>query len=175
MLREFPKISLNPITQSVTTLCYGVEILASCDGLLLLEFERIRCYCVFNPLTGEHQLIPYPNSPRHELKKIVLAVDYPTSNQYQLVSISNLVQNSNLFYKFHLLSSERSDLWREIQIRTHSFISLPYASPPIYYHSSLDFLRSESSILPFDKKREEGILMNLKSLLIIIFSATEFF
>ena len=69
MLREFPKISLNPITQSVTTLCYGIEILASCDGLLLLEFERIRCYCVFNPLNGEHQLIPYLNSPRPELKK----------------------------------------------------------------------------------------------------------
>ncbi|XP_069145702.1 putative F-box/kelch-repeat protein At1g20790 [Solanum lycopersicum] len=160
LLREFLKISLNPITQSVTTLCYGVEILASCDGLLLLEFERIRCYCVFNPLTGEHQLIPYPNSPRHELKKIGLAVDYLTSNQYKLVSISNLVENSNLFYKFHLLSSERLDLWREIQLRTNTFISLPYGSPPVHWNNSLYFLRSDGSVLALDTKNEEVVLID---------------
>ncbi|XP_049396662.1 uncharacterized protein LOC125860696 [Solanum stenotomum] len=160
LIRQFPKISFNPITQSVTTLCFGVEILGSCNGLILFEFERIRCYCVFNPLTGEHQLIPYPNSPRNELKKTGLVVDYPNSDQYKLVTISNIVENSNLFYKFHLLSSEQSGLWCEIQLRTNSFIALPYGSPPVYWHDSLYFLRSDGSVLALDTKKEEAVLID---------------
>ncbi|KAH0686487.1 hypothetical protein KY284_017040 [Solanum tuberosum] len=160
LIRQFPKISFNPITQSVTTLCFGVEILGSCNGLILFEFERIRCYCVFNPLTGEHQLIPYLNSPRNELKKTGLVVDYPNSDQYKLVTISNIVENSNLFYKFHLFSSEQSGLWREIQLRTSSFISLPYGSPPVYLHDSLYFLRSDGSVLALDTKKEEAVLID---------------
>ncbi|KAH0689916.1 hypothetical protein KY289_017274 [Solanum tuberosum] len=160
LIRQFPKISFNPITQSVMTLCFGIEILGSCNGLILFEFERIRCYCVFNPLTGEHQLIPYPNSPRNELKKTGLVVDYPNSDQYKLVTISNIVENSNLFYKFHLLSSEQSGLWHEIQLRTNSFISLPYGSPPVYWHDSLYFLRSDGSVLALDTKKEEAVLID---------------
>nr|AAU90336.1 F-box protein interaction domain containing protein [Solanum demissum] len=160
LIRQFPKISFNPITQSVTTLCFGIEILGSCNGLILFEFERIRCYCIFNPLTEEHQLIPYPNSPRNELKKTGLVVDYPNSDQYKLVTISNIVENSNLFYKFHLLSSEQSGLWREIQLRTNSFISLPYGSPPVYWHDSLYFLRSDGSVLALDTKKEEAVLID---------------
>ncbi|WMV21066.1 hypothetical protein MTR67_014451 [Solanum verrucosum] len=120
----------------------------------------LRCYCVFNPLTGEHQLIPYPNSPRNELKKTGLVVDYPNSDQYKLVTISNIVENSNLFYKFHLLSSEQSGLWHEIQLRTNSFISLPYGSPPVYWHDSLYFLRSDGSVLALDTKKEEAVLID---------------
>ncbi|XP_049349329.1 putative F-box protein At1g33530 [Solanum verrucosum] len=160
LIKQFPKISFNPITQSVMTLCFGIEILGSCNGLIFFEFERIRCYCVFNPLTGEHQLIPYPNSPRNELKKTGLVVDYPNSDQYKLVTISNIVENSNLFYKFHLLSSEQSGLWHEIQLRTNSFISLPYGSPPVYWHDSLYFLRSDGSVLALDTKKEEAVLID---------------
>ncbi|XP_055826205.1 putative F-box protein At1g33530 [Solanum dulcamara] len=160
LFRQFPKISLNPISQSVTTLSYDLEILASCNGLILFDFERIRRYCVFNPTTGEHQLIPYTESPRNDLEKTGLAVDYPNSDQYKLVTISKLVENFNLFYKFHLLSSEQSGLWREIQLRTNTFLSLPLGSPPVYWCDSLYWLRSDGSVLAFDTKREEAILID---------------
>ncbi|KAK6794946.1 hypothetical protein RDI58_008399 [Solanum bulbocastanum] len=61
-------------------------------------------------MTGEHQLIPYPKSSTNDLEKIGLAVDYPKSDQYKLVTVSSLVENSNLLYKFHLLSSEQPGL-----------------------------------------------------------------
>ncbi|XP_055826204.1 putative F-box/kelch-repeat protein At1g20790 [Solanum dulcamara] len=175
LFRQFHKISLNPITQYVTTLCYDIdilascnglnlfdiEILASCNGLILFDFEKIRRYCVFNPTTGEHQLIPYPMSSfAHDLERTGLAVDYPNSDQYKLVTISSLIKNSNLFYKFHILSSERSGLWHEIQLRTNTFTSLPSSSPPVYWRDSLYWLRSDGSVIAFDTNREEAILID---------------
>lgn len=54
---QFYKISFNPITQIESILPDDIELMASCNGLILIEFENIRCYCVFNPVTGEHQLV----------------------------------------------------------------------------------------------------------------------
>ena len=70
------------------------------------------------------------------------------------------MENSDLFYKFHLLSSERSHLWREIQLRTNTFISLPYGSPPVHWNNSLYFLRSDGSVLALDTKNEEVVLID---------------
>ncbi|KAK4735044.1 hypothetical protein R3W88_009305 [Solanum pinnatisectum] len=158
--KRFNKISLNPITQSVSTLPDEIEILASCNGLILIDFEGVRRYYVFNPMTGEHQLIPYPKSSTIDLEKIRLAVDYSKSDQYKLVTVSSLVENSNLLYKFHLLSSERPGLWREIQLTTNTVQSLVVCSRPVYWRDSLYCLRKDGSVLAFDTKREEAILID---------------
>ncbi|WMV21062.1 hypothetical protein MTR67_014447 [Solanum verrucosum] len=118
-----------------------------------------RCCCVFNPITGAHQLIPFPKSPEFELETTGLTVDYPNSDQYKLVTISKVVENSSLFYKFHLLSSEQSGLWREIQLRTNTFISFS-DNPSVYWRDSLYWLRSDGSVLAFDTKKEEAILID---------------
>ena len=60
--KKFRTISLNPITQCHMTLRYEVEVLASCKGLILFDFEAIMLFCVFNPMTRAHQLIQYPGS-----------------------------------------------------------------------------------------------------------------
>ncbi|KAH0762019.1 hypothetical protein KY290_018092 [Solanum tuberosum] len=118
-----------------------------------------RCCCVFNPITGAHQLIPFPKSPEFELETTGLTVDYPNSDQYKLVTISKVVENSSLFYKFHLLSSERSGLWREIQLRTNTFISFS-DNLYVYWRNSLYWLRSDGIVLAFDTKKEEAILID---------------
>lgn len=69
-IRKLPKIFFNPIiAQSVTMICLYIVILGSWNGLILFEFEKIRCYYVFNPLTRERQLIPYLNAPTYKLYK----------------------------------------------------------------------------------------------------------
>ncbi|KAH0702777.1 hypothetical protein KY285_017055 [Solanum tuberosum] len=161
--RLFSKFSLNPITRSVTISSYDSGILDICNGLILFEFELTmppsRCCCVFNPITGAHQLIPFPKSPEFELETTGLTVDYPNSDQYKLVTISKVVENSSLFYKFHLLSSERSGLWREIQLRTNTFISFS-DNLYVYWRNSLYWLRSDGIVLAFDTKKEEAILID---------------
>ncbi|KAM3381451.1 putative F-box/kelch-repeat protein [Capsicum galapagoense] len=155
------KVTLHPIpiTQIETIFSYDNEILASCNGLILFDFGLVTKYCVFNPLTGEHQLIPYPLPTTYRLNKMGFAVDYPNSDQYKLVTISELVENSNLFYNFHLLSSERPGLWLEIQLRTDCFISFS-GNPPVYWCGSLYWLRCDGSVVAFDTRREEAILIN---------------
>ncbi|KAG5617833.1 hypothetical protein H5410_017657, partial [Solanum commersonii] len=157
---SFYKISLNPITQSVSTLPDEIEILASCNGLILIDFERVRRYCVFNPMTGEHQLIAYPNALPNNIESIGLAVEYPKADHYKLVTINKLEENSNLFYKFRLLASEQPGLWREILLRTNSFISLFVGGPHVYWGDSLYWLRKNGSVLAFDTKREEATLID---------------
>ncbi|KAK4362692.1 hypothetical protein RND71_017933 [Anisodus tanguticus] len=88
-----------------------------------------------------------------------LAVDYPSSNQYKLVTISKLARHSNLFDKFHVLSSDRSGLWREIQLRSNTFSDLAIVSGPVFWLNSLHWLRSDGSVLAFDTNREEAILI----------------
>ncbi|XP_015068949.1 putative F-box/kelch-repeat protein At1g20790 [Solanum pennellii] len=157
---SFYKISLNPITQSVSTIPDEVDILASCNGLILIDFEIVSRYCVFNPITGEHQLIPYPNAlPNNNIERTGLAVEYPKADQYELVTISKLEENSNLFYKFRLLSSQQPGVWREIQLRT-SFVSFCVGSPHVYWGDSLYWLRKDGSVLAFDTKREEATLID---------------
>ncbi|XP_049359333.1 putative F-box/kelch-repeat protein At1g20790 [Solanum verrucosum] len=157
---SFYKISLNLITQSVSTLPEEIEILASCNGLILIDFERVRRYCVFNPMTGEHQLIAYPNASPNNIESIGLAVEYPKADHYKLVTINKLEENPNLFYKFHLLSSEQPGLWREIQLRTNSFVSLCVGGSHVYWGDSLYWLRKDGSVLAFDTKREEATLID---------------
>ncbi|PHT53632.1 hypothetical protein CQW23_08094 [Capsicum baccatum] len=89
-----------------------------------------------------------------------LAVDYPNPNQYKVVTISYPAENSNSFYKFHVLSSERPGLWREIQLTANTSISLSFGSPPVYWRNSLHWLRSDGSVLAFDTKKEEAMLID---------------
>ncbi|KAH0704518.1 hypothetical protein KY290_018419 [Solanum tuberosum] len=160
--RTFYKFSVNPtITLTQSVLPYEIEIMASCNGLILFDFERPMRFCVFNPVTGEHQLMPYPDlESAYMYESKGFAVDYPASDQYKVVIISKLVENSNLYYKFHVLSSERPGLWREIQLRTNTFISLSYGVPSVYWRNSLYWLRDDGSVLAFDTKREEAILID---------------
>ncbi|KAH0702776.1 hypothetical protein KY290_018091 [Solanum tuberosum] len=157
---RFFKISLNPITQSESSLPEEIEILASCNGLILIEFERVRCYCVFNPMTEEHQLVSYPDSSPNNIEDVGLAVEYPNADRYKLVTVHKLEENSNLFYKFRLLSSEQPDVWREIQVRTISFLSSLVCGPHVYWGDSLYWLRIDGSVLAFDTKREEATLID---------------
>ncbi|XP_059291670.1 uncharacterized protein LOC132045148 [Lycium ferocissimum] len=131
LFKEFHKISLNPIqiTHYRTTLHNDVEVLASCKGLILFDFDEIKVYCVFNLLTRVHQLIAYPEPTTFMMiGKPGLAVYYSSCDQYKLVTISKLAENPNLFYKFHVLSSERPSLWREIQLRSNTFSDLAIAT-----------------------------------------------
>ncbi|XP_010317562.1 uncharacterized protein [Solanum lycopersicum] len=159
--RRFNKISLNPITQFESSTPDYMNILASCNGLILIDFHLVSRYCVFNPVTGEHQLIPYPMAPYPNGRgKISLAVDYPNPNQYKLVTVSSFFENSNMLYKFHLLSSEQPRLWREIQLRTNTVQYLAFGSQAVYWRGSLYFLRKDGSVLAFDTNKEEAILID---------------
>ncbi|KAK4735047.1 hypothetical protein R3W88_009308 [Solanum pinnatisectum] len=109
------KISLNPITQSVSTLPDEIEILASCNGLILIDFERVR-----------PSLIAYPNASPNNIESIGLAVEYPKADHYKLVTISMLEKNSNLFYKFSLLSSEQPGREEATLIDRPEFLDLDY-------------------------------------------------
>lgn len=85
---------------------------------------------------------------------------FPTHvDQYKLVNISNLVENSNLFYKFHLLWIERSGFSLEIQKRKNYFMSLPYATPHVYRHDSL-FSQKWRHCPTSWLKEEKGILID---------------
>ncbi|KAJ8554092.1 hypothetical protein K7X08_024770 [Anisodus acutangulus] len=160
-LRKFHKISLNPIpTTCKMTLPDDVELLASCKGLILFDFDEIKVYSVFNPITGAHQLIPYLPTTFMMIGYPGLAVDYSSSDQYKLVTISKLAKNPNPFYKFHVISSKRSGLWREIQLRSNTFSDLAVGSPPVYWRDSLYWLRSDVSVIAFDTKREEAIILD---------------
>ncbi|XP_059288906.1 putative F-box/kelch-repeat protein At1g20790 [Lycium ferocissimum] len=162
-MRKFHKISLNhiPTTQCKTSLPDDVEVLASCKGLVLLDFEEIKVYCIFNPITGAHQLITYPETTTFMMIGYPgLAVDYSSSAQYTLVTICKLAKNFNPFYKFHVLSSEQSGLWREFQLRSNTFSDLAVGSPPVYWLNSLYWLRSDGSVIAYDIKREEAIILD---------------
>ncbi|KAJ8554090.1 hypothetical protein K7X08_024768 [Anisodus acutangulus] len=89
-----------------------------------------------------------------------LAVDYPSSDQYKLVSISKLAENYNLFYKLHVLSSERSVLWHEIQLRSNTFSDFVVGSPPVYWRNFLYWFRVDGSVLAFDTKREQAVILD---------------
>ncbi|KAJ8554069.1 hypothetical protein K7X08_024747 [Anisodus acutangulus] len=162
LFQNFHKISLNPIPTigCEMNLPYDIELLDSCKGLILFDFEAIKSYCVFNPITRAHQLIPYREPTTFMMiSDPGLAVDYPSSNQYKLVTISKLARHSNLFDKFHVLSSDRSGLWHEIQLRSNTFSDLAIVSQPVFWRNSLHWLRSDGSVLAFDTNREEAILI----------------
>ncbi|KAJ8554094.1 hypothetical protein K7X08_024772 [Anisodus acutangulus] len=162
LFQNFHKISLNPIPTigCEMNLPYDIELLDSCKGLILFDFEAIKSYCVFNPITRAHQLIPYREPTTFMMiSNPGLAVDYPSSNQYKLVTISKLARHSNLFDKFHVLSSDRSGLWREIQLRSNTFSDLAIVSGPVFRLNSLHWLRSDGSVLAFDTNREEAVLI----------------
>ncbi|XP_060206426.1 putative F-box/kelch-repeat protein At1g20790 [Lycium barbarum] len=118
-------------------------------------------YCVFNPITGAHRLIPYPEPTTFMMiGEPGLAVYYHSSDHYKLVTISKMVENSNLFYKFHVLSSVRSGLWHEIPLKSNTFSDLAVGSRPVYWRGSLYWLRSDGSVIAFDTNREEGIILD---------------
>nr|XP_016500213.1 PREDICTED: putative F-box/kelch-repeat protein At1g20790 [Nicotiana tabacum] len=158
------KISINPPFPTTHSEMFLLpdhsSVLASCRGLLLLVFLKFRNFCVFNPITGAHQLISYPK-PIHEFMKfrgIGLAVDYPTSDQYKLVIVGKLAEQQG--YKFYVFSSERSGLWHEVRFRVN-FINLAQCTKPVYVNDSLHWLRSDGSVLAFNTKREEAIILDL--------------
>ena len=77
----------------------------------------------------------------------------------KLVKIRNLVETSNMFYKFHLLWIEKSCFWREIQQK--KLVSFPYLMlVHLFIGMILYFLRSDGSVLRLEKNWKEGILID---------------
>ncbi|XP_075103786.1 putative F-box protein At1g20795 [Nicotiana tabacum] len=166
--KNFHKISINSIRANhyKTTLPVQVEVLASCKGLLLLNFHQVRSFCVFNPITGAHQLIPHPKSKKykHTIGDTGFVVDYPTSDQYKLVRVGKLAKEEG--YRFQVFSSEGSGgVWHEFRSRMklklgNTFSYLVAGSRPVYVHDSLHWLTCDRRILAFNTKRKEAIILN---------------
>ncbi|PHT87810.1 hypothetical protein T459_09916 [Capsicum annuum] len=138
----------------------NVSLLASCKGLLLLEFHQFKTFCIFNPVTGLHQLIPYPE-PKHYFSTmdagVGLAVDHPNSNRYyKLVTVGML--NKLQGYRFRVFSSEEAGVvWREFQLRRRVYTGTSLVGPqPVYAHNCLHWLTSNGNILAFDTKSSTG-------------------
>ncbi|KAM3319444.1 hypothetical protein P3S67_006644 [Capsicum chacoense] len=92
--------------------------------------------------------------PSNRLHSMGFAVDYPDSDQYKLVTISERVKYSHRFYKFSLLSSQQPSFWHEIKQKTNSFMPFPKGNPPVYWCGSLYWLRSDGSVVAFDTRRQ---------------------
>ncbi|XP_060202879.1 F-box protein At1g20360-like [Lycium barbarum] len=157
----FRKVSSNnpshPRGEISTTSRLNVSLLASCKGLLLLEYHQFKTFCIFNPITGVHQLIPYPK-PRIYFSTRCggagLAVDHPTSSRYKLVIVEIL--NNYQGYKFRVFSSEEGGvMWHEFQLRME-FCSPLDCQQPSYVHDCLHWLTSNGDILAFDTKSSTG-------------------
>ncbi|MCD7472598.1 hypothetical protein HAX54_013875 [Datura stramonium] len=155
--RELQRIFRNgrlivPTIQHQTTSHPRFRVISVCNGLLLLDFIELGTFCVFNPVTGSHQLILYPQHYRHmRCGQAGLFVDYPVSDQYKLITVERLDQGKG--YKFHLLSSSSSSgLWHEFQINNNS--------KPVHLHDSLHWLTATGRILSFDIKRQEATILD---------------
>ncbi|VFQ97479.1 unnamed protein product [Cuscuta campestris] len=147
-----------------TCALYSVFVLAVCRGLLLLVFPGVGMFCVFNPITRAHQLIPYRGHYSLErLGDAGLFVDYPASDLYKLVTVEWLDEGKG--YSFHVFSSsskERFGLWRQVQIRMIPSSSKDIKPPPPAYvqDDSLHWLNSDIRVLAFDAKREEATFLD---------------
>nr|AAU90338.2 hypothetical protein SDM1_56t00015 [Solanum demissum] len=135
---EFAQLLFNRHKDSSTQLIYTVF-----DGAERKRFFKIS----LNPITQSESSLPE-------------VIEILASYRYKLVTVHKLEENSNLFYKFHLLSSEQPDVWREIQVRTISFLSSLVCGPHVYWGDSLYWLRKDGSVLAFDTKREEATLID---------------
>ncbi|XP_016453269.1 F-box protein At1g20360-like [Nicotiana tabacum] len=163
----FHKMFINPIvtTEYKTTLPVTVKVVASSKGLLLLDFGEVVGFCVFNPLTGAHQLIPYPK-PRKDYRTRIgnacLAVDYPTCDQYKLVTVGLLGGKEG--YKFQVFSSDGTDgMWHKFQLRidlSNTFSNF-LSCNPVYVNDSVHWLRNDGRVVSFNTKREEAMILDL--------------
>ncbi|XP_059288987.1 putative F-box protein At1g46840 [Lycium ferocissimum] len=156
--RDFQKIFRNLIIPNIhhQTSLFRFSVVAACKGLLLLVFHEVGTFCVFNPITRAHQLIPYPKHYEHRrIGDAGLFVDYPTSDQYKLVTVDWLDEGKG--YNFQVLSSkERSGLWREVQFRMTPGSNIKPTCVP----DSLHWLTSGNRVLAFDAKREEATILD---------------
>ncbi|WMV45540.1 hypothetical protein MTR67_038925 [Solanum verrucosum] len=133
-----------------------VSVLASCKGLLFLDFHQVRAFCIFNPTTVAHQLIPYPE-PINYFKIIEsedggegLLVDYPNSGQYKLVIVRKLDDQPRGGYIFNVFSSSCAGLmWHESQFRS-KFCNALLIGHAVYLHGCLHWLRSDGNVVVFD-------------------------
>ncbi|XP_019266056.1 PREDICTED: putative F-box/kelch-repeat protein At1g20790 [Nicotiana attenuata] len=172
--QHFHKIFINPIvtTEYKTTLPVNVEVVASSKGLLLLDFGEVVGFCVSNPLTGAHQLIPYPKPTKDYRTRIgnaCLAVDYPISDQYKLVTIG-LLDGKERGYKFQVFSSEGSDgMWRKFKLRMdliRNTFSNFLSCTPVYVNDSVHWLRNDGRVVSFITKREEATILDLPEFIV---------
>ncbi|MCD7452944.1 hypothetical protein HAX54_018913 [Datura stramonium] len=150
------------------TLPVKVMILASSKGLIPIDFYELMNYCVFNPITRAPQLIQHPNRSEcyYRIGDRGLAVDYLTSDQYMLATVSKLTNEE--VYKFSVFSSEGTGLWHEFQLkmnlRNNTFSYLDYVKP-VYVHDSFHWLTLDGRVLAFDTKKEEAIIIDLSELI----------
>lgn len=135
---------------------FGFRIVAESKGLLLLIFSRLGLLCILNPISGTHQLIPYPDHYRRGrvIDHACLFVDYPASDQYKLVTLE-IPDQPKPKYNIHILEPHGWLMWREFQLkRTKRITKTPEQG------SLLHCLVLDTHILVFDTKREEASILN---------------
>ncbi|KAH0740508.1 hypothetical protein KY290_033551 [Solanum tuberosum] len=153
--KYFKNLSIPTIDGPFHTEPFGFRIVAESKGLLLLVFSRLGLFCIFNPITGAHQFIPYPD---HYRRRVIdharLFVDYPASDQYKLVTLEILDQRKPK-YKIHILEPYGL-MWREFQLTRAKRISIKKPE----HGSLLHWVIHDGLILVFDAKREEATILN---------------
>ncbi|KAF3658180.1 hypothetical protein FXO38_13345 [Capsicum annuum] len=168
------KISLNSVPAShyfeTTTLPVRINILAISKGLVLIDFNESKNFCILNPITGAHHLIRYPDRASYcRLSVPGFIVDYPTSDHYMLVIASGICEPFERDgYNFSVLSSELSGVWREIPLRMN--IHEPFhlhVTKPVYVNDSFHWLRWKGGVLAFHTKKEKAIIIDLPELTIM--------
>ncbi|CAI9775478.1 unnamed protein product [Fraxinus pennsylvanica] len=133
-----------------------VPILASCGGLLLLHVLSYKNYCVFNPITGEFQLVSKGNHDGWIAGPVGLAVDSSTDSfTIRLIAVHVKEDQSqvNQVCKFTTFTVG-SNKWEEIHIEFVCKSSkLSRNTQPVYFHGSLHWLREDGDILAFDIRK----------------------
>ncbi|XP_022853430.1 putative F-box protein At1g20800 [Olea europaea var. sylvestris] len=133
-----------------------ISLMESCSGLLLLHFEIHNTYGVFNPITGEFQLVP---NNQHG-GPIGLAVDSSTQS-YRLVAVDvkqNLTNWEKKVFKFMTFTSS-SCMWEEAheeELVCELPTFLTRNALPIFLRNSMNWLINDGSILAFDLERRRA-------------------
>ncbi|OIT22087.1 hypothetical protein A4A49_51353 [Nicotiana attenuata] len=111
---------------------------------------------------GYTRLRAYPKTSLTRIGNACLAVDYPTSDQYKLVTIGLLGGKEG--YKFQVFSSEGSDgMWHKFQLRmdlSNTFSNF-LSRNPVYVNDSVHWLRNDGRVVAFNTKREEATTLDL--------------
>ncbi|KAL7244638.1 hypothetical protein ACSBR2_000085 [Camellia fascicularis] len=168
LLNPPPHHAVNLPGRSVT-LPLIVPILASSNGLLLLQFSNADVYCVCNPITMAYQLISYPSDSSFG-GHVGLAVEPNTFilPQYKLVAIASrqALFEQLIQYEFHIFASDANS-WRKsktIAYEDSEFTSwqasISYENSEfmscqaIYLNQCLHWLRECGDIVAFHTEKE---------------------
>ncbi|KAL2471824.1 putative F-box/kelch-repeat protein [Abeliophyllum distichum] len=154
----FYQLQLDPpypldIPEIYEILSIQVPVLASCGGLLLLHILSYNTYCVFNPITGEFQLVSEGNHDGWTAGPVGLAVDSSTDSfTIRLIAVhvkqdQNQVDQVCKFTAFTVGSNMWEETHKEFVCKSSQFSR---NTQPAYLHGSLHWVREDGDILAFD-------------------------